>query len=297
MPIELLINGLLEGTRIGLAGLGFAIIFYTTEELHFAYGAMIAASGYLAFVLLTGLGISGLLTVILVIVAGAVAGMFVQRYLYRSLPTPLAVLLFSFGFAIAIENLLHLVFGPDDLVLPASALSRVVSMSWPVTVFARIIDFVAMGAFVVVWVLMYYLLEKHRTGLALRAVMHDPEMSELVGIRTGRVKVVAYALGSAIGAASGLIAVVRTGVRPTSGFSIMLFAFIVTLLGVGHIHRVAGWGLGLGAFMGVVAWPFPTELRTLLAFAVMLLYLVVRTYRKPSEHGGTTKTEVAEVTS
>ncbi len=253
MPLELLVNGLLEGTRIGLAGLGFAIIFYTTEELHFAYGAMIAASGYLAYLLLAGAGLPGVIVVLVVLLAGAGAGAAVQRYLYRSLPTPLAVLLFSFGFAIVIENALHLAFGPDDLVLPASVVSQSVHISWPVPIFARVIDFIAMGAFLLVWALMYLLLDRHRTGMALRAVMHDPEMSELVGIRTGRVKVLAYALGSAIGAMSGIIAVVRTGVRPTSGFDIMLFAFIVTLLGVGNIHRVAAWGVGLGAFMSRLA--------------------------------------------
>ena len=298
MAIELLVSGLLEGTRIGLAGLGFAIIFYTTEELHFAYGAMVTASAYLAYVLLTGVGLPGVLTVLIVLLAGALAGALIQRYLYRHLQTiPHAVLLFSFGLAIVLENLLHLIFGPEDLVLPSSSLTQVVEFTWPVTIFVRVIDFVAVGTFVITWLLIYYLLNRHRVGMALRAVMHDPEMSELVGIRTGRVKVVAYALGSAIGATSGLIAMVRTGVRPTSGFSIMLFAFIVTLLGVGRIHRVAGWGLGLGVFMGFTAWKLPTELRTLIAFVLMLLYLVVRTYRVPSRAGETTKAAVAETGS
>ena len=276
--IPLLVNGLLEGTRFGLAGLGFAIIFYTTKELHFAYGAMIAASGYLAYVLFAILEMPAVVTVIAVLLVSALAGILLQRYLYRYLPDPLAVLLFSFGLTIVLENLLHLQFGPDDRVMPRTALSASVHIE-ALGVFARVIDVVAVGGFIAVWVFMYLLMEKHRTGMALRAVMQDPEMSELVGIRTQRIKVFAYGIGSAIGAIAGLIAVTRTGVRPSAGFDIMLFAFIVTLLGVGRIHRVAAWGLGLGTFMGLVAWQLPTQFRTVLAFAGMLIYLVVREYR------------------
>lgn len=296
--IPLLVNGLLEGTRIGLAGLGFAIIFYTTKELHFAYGAMIAASAYLALVLVTTVGMPGIAAVILVIAAGALAGVIVQRYLYRFLPDPLAVLLFSFGLAIVLENILHLIFGPDDLVMPRTTLSTVVQLE-TLGVFVRVIDFAALFAFVALWVFLYWLLEKRRIGMALRAVMHDPEMAELVGIRTGLIKVFAYGLGSAIGAVAGLIAVTRTGIRPSAGFDLMLFAFIVTLLGVGRIHRVAVWGIVLGGFMGLVAWQLPTELRTLIAFALMLAYLVFREYRvrAASEEVGSSESQVAELSA
>ena len=56
----------------------------------------------------------------------------------------------------------------------------------------------------------------------------------------------------------------------------MFFAFIVTLLGAGKLSAVAGWSIGLGLFMALVAWPFPTELQTLFAFFAMFLYLFVR---------------------
>ncbi|WP_109472686.1 branched-chain amino acid ABC transporter permease [Ornithinimicrobium cavernae] len=273
MLTDLLLTGLLDGARIGVAALGFALIFYTTKELHFAYGAILAACGYLYYSLVVDQGLPLLLAAPLALAFGAVVGAVIQRWLYRRLNDHLAVLLFSFGMAIILENVLHIMFGPTDKVLPAGALTRTVSVAGTPL---RVIDLVTVAVFLVVWAGLWHMLERQQIGLAIRAVMRDSTMSDLVGIRTGRIKVLAYALGSAIGAVAGLIAVTRSGVRPGSGFDVMLFAFIATLLGAGKLTNVAAWSLALGLFMGLVAWPFPTELQTLFAFFAMLIYLVVR---------------------
>lgn len=275
MLTDLLLTGLLDGARIGVAALGFALIFYTTKELHFAYGALLAACGYLYYSLVVEHGLPPIVVAPLALAFGALVGALIQRWLYRRLNDHLAVLLFSFGLAIILENALHIVFGPTDKVIPAGPLTRtVLLLGTPL----RVIDLVTVAVFLLVWAGLWYMLERRPIGLAIRAVMRDPVMSDLVGIRTGRIKVFAYALGSAIGATAGLISVTREGVRPGSGFDVMLFAFIATLLGAGRLTHVAAWSVALGLFMGLVAWPFPTELQTLFAFFAMLLYLVVRSY-------------------
>lgn len=273
MLTDLLLTGLLDGARIGVAALGFALIFYTTKELHFAYGALLAAGGYLYYSLVVDQGLPLLLAAVIALAASALIGGLIQRFLYRRLDDHLAVLLFSFGMAIILENLLHIYYGPTDKVMPPGDLTATVSLfGTPL----RVIDLVTVGIFLVVWTGLWHMLERRQIGLAIRAVMRDSTMSDLVGIRTGRIKVFAYTLGSAIGAVAGLIAVTRSGVRPGSGFDLMLFAFIATLLGAGKLSHVAAWSLALGLFMGLVAWPFPTELQTLFAFFAMLVYLVVR---------------------
>lgn len=273
MLIDLLLTGLLDGARIGVAALGFALIFYTTKELHFAYGAILASCAYLYYSLVTDVGIPAALAAGIALAFGAAVGAVIQRWLYRRLADHLAVLLFSFGMAIILENVLHIMYGSTDKVLPAGPLTQVVPILGKTF---RIIDILTVVAFLLVWAGLWYMLERRQIGLAIRAVMRDTTMSELVGIRAGRIKVLAYALGSAIGALAGLIAVTREGVRPGSGFDVMLFAFIATLLGAGRLSLVAFWSVALGLFMAAVAWPFPTELQTLFAFLAMLIYLSFR---------------------
>ncbi|WP_460773693.1 branched-chain amino acid ABC transporter permease [Microbacterium sp. GXF7504] len=278
MLIDLLLTGLMDGARIGLAALGFALIFYTTKQLHFAYGALIAASAYLCFALVVRVGLPFAVAAPVAVAFGAAAGAAVQRWLYRRLDNHLAVLLFSFGLAIVLENVLHILFGSSDKVLPAGPLTESVVV---LGAYFRVIDFVTVGLFLLAWAGLWFMLERRRVGLAIRAVMRDPDMASLAGIRTRRITVLAFAIGSAIGACAGIIAVTRTGIRPGSGFDLMLFAFIVTLLGAGRLNAVAGWSIGLGVFMALVAWPFPTELQTLFAFAAMFLYLFLRSMDWP----------------
>lgn len=273
MLIDLLLTGLMDGARIGVAALGFALIFYTTKELHFAYGALIASAAYLYYSLVAEMGFPIWIAAPISLAFGALVGAVIQRWLYRRLSDHLAVLLFSFGLAIVLENLLHIFYGSSDKVLPGGPLTQSVVV---LGANFRVIDFVTVAIFLIVWGGLWYMLERRKTGLAIQAVMRDPVMAELVGIRAGQIKMFAFALGSAIGAAAGLIAVTRTGIRPGSGFDLMLFAFIVTLLGAGRLSAVAGWSIALGLFMALVAWPFPTELQTLFAFFAMFLYLFLR---------------------
>lgn len=278
MLIDLLLTGLMDGARIGVAALGFALIVYTTKELHFAYGALLASCAYLYYSLVVEVGLPMLVAALIALLFGAAVGAAIQRWLYRRLPGHLAVLLFSFGLAIVLENVLHILYGSTDKVMPPSFLTDSVVV---LGAYFRVIDFVTVGLFLVIWLALWYTLERRQTGLAIRAVMRDPEMANLVGIRTDRIKMLAFAVGSAIGACAGLLAVTRTGIRPGSGFDLILFAFIVTLLGAGKMSAVAWWSIGLGLFMALVAWPFPTELQTLLAFLAMFLYLLIRSLDWP----------------
>jgi branched-chain amino acid transport system permease protein len=273
-PLDLLASGVFEGARIGLAAIGFALIFYTTKELHFAFGVLATASAYSFFLVMDSLGWPAVLAVLTGLGFGALIGAGVQFLFYRRMRDELGVLLFSFGLAVIVENVLHLVFGPSEQVLPSSAVTRTIAVGDEII--GRYIDVVGLVAFLLVWLFLWNMLERQRIGLAVRAVMKDPAMSELVGIRSGRIKVFAYAVGSAIGAISGMVDVARTGIKPSSGFDLMLLAFIATILGAGSLNRVAAWAMGLGIFMALVAWRFPTELRLLLTFTVMLAYLVLR---------------------
>lgn len=276
--LELLLNGIFVGAKLGLAGLGFAVIFYTTRDLHFAFGALLTTTGYLGYVFIAQWGMPAVVGVVFTLALGALLGMAVQYWLYRPLTDHLSILLMSLGFSIVVENTLQIVFGVHDKLLPSGPLGRLVVMG---DIWVRVLDFVVVAAFLLLWLLVYFLMHRHRVGRALRAVMKDPYMSELVGIRTRRIKLFAYGLGTGIGAVAGLLTVAETGLRPSAGFEVLTFAFIATLLGLGSLHRVALWGLGLGVMMNLFSWQFPTQFQTLFVFAFMLVYMLVRDRRPP----------------
>ncbi len=276
MFLDLLVNGFFQGVPIAIAALGFALIWYASKEFHFLYGVMLAAAGF-GLYSLVGAGANLFLALVIVVVIASIIGAVLEYWFYRRLGSPLSVLLFSFGLAIVLQNVLQILYGPQDVVLSHNDLA---SRSVMVVPFADITrqanDVVAFGALVVVWVGIGLLMTRTDFGLGLQAVMTDPEAAQYVGVRPARMRAGAYALGSAIGALAGALSMVGFGVRPTTGFDVMLFAFMATFLGGGVLMKVPAWGLVVGALPSVLAWQVPTNFNTLITFVIMLTYVVVR---------------------
>ena len=271
MLFELIVNGLIVGAKLGVSSLGFAIIYYTSREFHLAYGALLTLAGYLAFVLISGYESSVVPSMVVVVAVAALMGMAIQRWVYRPLNDHFSVLMMALGLGIVLENALQIAFGADDRLLASALMSK--QVIWD-DLRIRYLEFTIVAVFLAVWGLLYYILDRHRVGLALRAVMRDAGMAELVGIKTRYIRLFAYGLGSAIGAISGLIMLYDSGLRPSAGFELLLFAFIATVLGMGSLHKVALWSVLIGVVLNVFSWKFPTQFGTLFVFFLMFVYML-----------------------
>ena len=271
MLLELILNGLIVGSKLGLASLGFAIIYYTSREFHVAYGALLTLAGYIALVMIDGFATPPAVAIVAVLAIAALMGMGIERWIYRPLGDHFSVMIMALGASIVLENGLQIGFGADDKLLSSALMSK--QLLWE-GMRLRYIEITIAVAFLSVWGLLYYVLERHRVGLALRAVMRDAGMAELVGIKTRSIRLFAYALGSAIGAVSGLIMLFDSGLRPSAGFEVLLYAFIATVLGGGNLHKVALWSVLIGVLLNVFSWKLPTQFGTLFVFFVMFVYLL-----------------------
>lgn len=273
--LELLVNGFFAGIPIAIAALGFALIWYTSKEFHFLYGTMLAASGFGVYSLANA-GVSLVAAFVIVIAVAAAAGAVLEHVFYRRLGSPLTILLFSFGLAIVLQNVLQIIYGPSDSVLK-TAISRAAVDVLPGTDITRQgNDILALGALIVVWIATWATMSRTDFGLALQSVMTDPEAARYVGVPAARIRWIAYAFGSGLGALSGALSMLGNGVRPTTGFDVMLFAFMATFLAGGIVARVPLWGLLIGVALSLVAWKLPANFNTLIVFCLMLAYVITR---------------------
>lgn len=271
MLFELIVNGLIVGAKLGLASLGFAIIYYTSREFHVAYGVLLTVAGYIAMVMIESWSVPAVPTILAVVAMAALLGMGVERFVYRPLGDHFSVMMMALGVSIVLENALQIAFGADDKLLSSALMNR--QLVWD-DLRLRYIEITVVAAFLAAWAIVWYVLERHRVGLALRAVMRDAGMAELVGIKTRHIRLFAYGLGSAIGAVSGLVMLFDSGLRPAAGFEVLLFAFIATVLGMGNLHKVAVWSMLIGVILNVFSWKLPTQFGTLFVFFVMFVYLL-----------------------
>jgi len=279
LGLELALRGVLEGAAIGIAGLGFAIIFRTARELHFAYGVTIAIGGYASYSM-TSVGVPIAIAMVLAAVISAGIGAVIRYTAYRHLGHD-AVLLFSFGLAVVLENVLLIVYGVHNVVLDSPALNRVVQIIPETNLSARIIDLLNPVIVLIAWLAVRRVVGKTKTGLGMTAVIRDPEMAELVGVKVERMKVLSYAIGSGLAGIAGAMTVVASGVKPTLGFKLLLFGFIATMLAGNRFTRAALWGIVIGVALNLSAWWLPAHYGTVVVFAGLITYLVVRMRKMP----------------
>jgi branched-chain amino acid transport system permease protein len=273
---ELVVAGSVAGAKVGIAALGFALIFYTTREMHFAFGAVSVAAAYACYWIVAALGNGPAAIVLGLVIAFAANTLFsiaLHKYVYLRLRSVLPVVMASLGISLIVENLVQIAGGPDVQILNYPALLGVVEIG-PMRI--RVLEIAVFIGFVLIAVALDLFLNHTRLGQGLGATMDDAEMAELVGVRTAHMRVGAYAAGAALGALSGIVMLVDTGVKPANGFTFLLYALIITIVGRGSLRSVAIWSVLFGVIRSLWSWQFSTDLQELAVFALMVSYLVIR---------------------
>jgi branched-chain amino acid transport system permease protein len=274
--IELAVSGTLAGIKIGIAALGFALIFYATKEMHFAFGAISVAAAYVCYWTVSGLG-GGAASIALGIVTAFAFAMLlsigIHKFVYLRLRSVMPVVMSSLGISLLVENIVQMIGSPDTQILIYDDLIRVVDIG---PVHLRMLEIWLVIFFILITVGIDIFMNLTRIGQGFAATIEDAEMAELVGIRTARMRVGAYCAGAALGAFSGLAMLVDTGLRPAQGFILLLYALIITIMGRGNLRAVAIWAVLFGVLRSLWSWKLPTEFQELAMFALMMSYLIGR---------------------
>ena len=143
----------------------------------------------------------------------------------------------------------------------------------PITLVVPVVSFVLVLG--LLWII-------HRTkpGLAMRAISKDIETTRLLGVRVDRIIALAFGLGSALAAASGIMWALRyPQINPYMGIFPGFKAFIAAVLGgIGSIQgaMIGGLLLGFIEIMTVAFMPSLSGYRDAFAFVVLVLVLLVR---------------------
>ncbi|UCG06734.1 MAG: branched-chain amino acid ABC transporter permease [Desulfobacterales bacterium] len=271
------ISGLLMGMLFALVALGLAIIFGVMDIVNFAHGEFLMVGMYAAFLTATGLSMEPLLTLPVSAVICFILGMgsyyLLVRYLLKG--PMLAQLLGTFGLMIFIRYLAMAIFGPDYKTLEQGLLIRP-SINWgPVMISypklgAAVISVTAFGA-------VYWLINRTRLGMALKATALDVEAAGYMGINTEKMRGLAWGLGGATVGIAGALLTNFYYVFPTVGLLFVMIAFAtVALGGFGSIKGAFIAGLIIGLiwdFGGTYVGP---EYKFALIYLTYFLVIILR---------------------
>jgi branched-chain amino acid transport system permease protein len=277
--IQAVIDGLAFGGVFAIGALGFRLIYSTTQVFHIAYGSIGILGAYLA---VTAANHSGVLGLVYGMGEGALAVILVTAIVYLAIYAPLerrggsrlAVFVASLGVGVSIEAIILWVYGPFPQNFPFNDFFQ----NHPLGSFTyNYIGITAVALAVVCLALVSYFLERTRLGREIRAYSSNRELSELVGVRTRSVLIVAYAFGAALSLIASVLLGMLTTVVPTGGPSLTLLVAIAVIGGgIGSYLGSFIAGLAIGLLQTVIATVIPGDWVETVIFALFLATIVVR---------------------
>ena len=277
LVLQLLVNGLVNGSHYALLGLSFGLIFGTTRITHFAYGPLYALSAYACWWAAAKLGLPLAAAIAFGIAAGALAGVLCYVFLYRpferAASSPLVILIASLGLLILLENAIGIVFGTDTKVVEAPPAG--ILLLGPAVVTS--VQLAQVGAFAAIALALWLFLSRTRFGRAVLAQTDNPEMATIVGIDTQRMSLLVFALGSAIAAVPACLVLVKDGATAHMGFIAVFMGFVAVVVGgIGSLRGAVAGGYALGLVESLGLWKIPSEWQSTIAFVVLFLVLLFR---------------------
>jgi branched-chain amino acid transport system permease protein len=235
--VLLTLTGLGLGALYFLIAAGLSLIFGLADVLNFAHGLFLAVGGYgtwWASGHLPGAGTDGpgfLLAVGFGVAAGTAFAVLVELALIRPLyARPIQQVLVTVGLSLAGVALLQAAWGADPRPFPRPSWARGTTRILGATVPDD--RFLLLGAAGLVLAALVLLLRRSRFGLVVRAGVEDRAMVTALGINVRQAFTGVFAIGGAAAALAGALAGMYFGtVSPGQGTSLLIFAFIVVVIG------------------------------------------------------------------
>jgi branched-chain amino acid transport system permease protein len=254
--LTLTVSGLAMGMMIFIMASGLTLVFGLMDVINFGHGAFISVGAFLGVTILFALGsmteqpsILLNLFAILLAVTGAMAGTAVMGWVFeRVIVKPvygahLKQILVTMGGLIIVEQLIYVVWGPDEIFL-----TRPETLKGAITFAGAAIEkyrLVAVGVGLLLFLAMRWTLKGTKIGLIVRAGVENGEMVEALGYRLRLVFIGVFVAGSALAGLGGVMwGLYQEVVTAHMGQEIMILVFIVVIIG--------GLGSVEGCFIGAL---------------------------------------------
>jgi branched-chain amino acid transport system permease protein len=226
-----LLNSVQYGLLLFLVASGLTLIFGIMGVINIAHGAFYMIGAYLAWSLAGALD-SFWLALVAGVALSVLLGLALEWLLINKLydRDHLYQVLLTYGLILVFEELRAILWGND---VHGVAVPEVLKASIPLTenlsypVYRLFIS----GVCLAIAGLMYWLIQKTRLGMMIRAGASNREMVQLLGINIGFVYRVVFALGVALAAFAGMIAAPVSSVFPGMGGQVLIICFVVVVIG------------------------------------------------------------------
>ncbi|WP_135448535.1 branched-chain amino acid ABC transporter permease [Tabrizicola caldifontis] len=266
------IPGLAYGAQLALGALGVTLIYGILRFSNFAHGDTMAF-GTMVTILVTwalqgaGVTFGPLPTALLALPVGIAAtaafvlatDRVVYRFYRRQKASPTIVVIVSLGVMFVMNGIVRLIIGVNDqnfadgarFVISAQEFREATGLAEPLAI--RTTQAVTVVTAVIVVALLFWFLQKTRTGKSMRAFSDNEDLALLSGINPDRVVAVTWLIAAALATIAGVLYGLDKSFKPFTYFQLLLPIFAAAIVG------------GLGSPLGAIAGGF------VIAFSELLL--------------------------
>jgi branched-chain amino acid transport system permease protein len=275
--LELLIQGLIQGSMYAVIAVGLTLVYGLLRILHVAHAGLFTLGGYLGLLIINAtqsLALGMFSSAILV----GIGGMLMYRLCYQPILNrpPYVALIASIGLFIAMEEIFRLIFGPYGLTYQHPPLQSQISI---IGINLRSAEIGMVVSAIILLGTLSYLAQRTRIGIAWRATVDDPEIAKSFGIDTIKVRYLNFFIGSGLAAVAGIfISLLSNLVEPTmGGVPSYKGLAIIVLGGLGNVKGtlIASLLLGVIEAFGTIYIGSILD-RDAIAFAFLIVVLMIR---------------------
>ncbi len=254
--VTLTVAGLAMGMMIFMMASGLTLIFGLMDVLNFGHGAFVSVGAFTATLILLpmqswvvadsmwmNLSVVGLAILVAMLITGALGWAFERVIIRPVYGLHLKQILITMGGMIVAEQLIHVIWGAEQIPLQLPTTFRGAFIFGDVALEKYRLIAVAVG--LAVFVSMFLVLNRTKVGLLIRAGVENGEMVEALGYRIRTLFVGVFMAGSALAGLGGVMwGLYKETLTATIGAEITVLVFIVIIIG--------GLGSVGGCFIGAM---------------------------------------------
>lgn len=246
----LLVSGITTGALYALIALGLVIVNKASGVINFAHGELLMVAGFVAWTLHVGLELPYGIALLGTVAIGFAIGVLTDRIAFRPLINAdlVSLVLATVGLSFILKGTARLVWGgkADYLAFPPLTQAEPILLG-PLMIIPQQLVVTAGALAVMLAFAAFFRLTT--AGKMMQATADNAKAAKLVGIRTDRVYMMAFAVGSLIAAAAAVLMAPLTLLYPDMGFLLFVKGFAAAV--VGGLTSLPGAVLG-GILVGVV---------------------------------------------
>jgi branched-chain amino acid transport system permease protein len=280
----IIVPALTYGSQLALGALGITMIYSILRFSNFAHGELMSF-GAMTTILVTwalqsadiSLGVlpTALLGIPVAIVVTVILALAIDKtvfqYYRRIRAEPVTLLIVSIGVMFLISGMIRFIIGPGDRVftdgqrflLKARAFKQMTGLDEGLAI--KMTQGITVITAIMVVALVFWFLNKTRTGKSMRAYSDNEDLALLSGINPERVVLITWIITAALAAVAGTLYGLDKSYKPFTYLSLLLPIFSAAIVG--------GVGNPIGAIAGGFVIAF-SELTITFAYKKVLAYLL-----------------------